>query len=637
MSESSPKTSPRKCKSTAAAAVGVEESSGRDKVKLNDVISSAKLNFLNSTQQRVNKSPLKRPSTPSPHKSKHIIECLLSPASLKKAGLGSPPKKKPKLWKSKWQLATLSGGVTDTGKKKRASEASRLLDDEGVGQMLNRVPSVYGEVPVVEGTSNPRIRRARAATKPKPSPPSRPTQPKADKMKIKAEPAESPNVTKKVKIQESPPKSEIKDIKVEPGVLSPRRATRDISSTLHAELKQNLQSVQSEDYFTYLRELPSEMLETVLNCDIRYSLPGQGLPTTVLTFPSKLNLNKPTSANNQTKPLSQPKLPLAAVDRAKAPAERSKAPLVTGERSKPSSDVSRTLAVNPEDRLKDLREILLNDKPPTPVRSPGAFSEIYVRLFDSFAQVTIAPKKTKLSGSLSPTTIEEIIQLLNFVASTRMYKAVILTGLGSVFCQGVDLMYLCSDSPETRKQLANQLAEAVERLILALVGFPKVLVAAVNGSATGLGLALLPLCDVVYAAEKSTFNSHSARLGYIPEGGASISLPTSTNSALKELFLFGRQLTATQLLEIGLVSEVFLSGRLMEETIPRVRKGCNMGNQGVQCNKIILNHHLKSQLTQFLPAETRLLSEVWSSRDFYKTLVAFVSEKESGLVFQKPS
>ena len=44
------------------------------------------------------------------------------------------------------------------------------------------------------------------------------------------------------------------------------------------------------------------------------------------------------------------------------------------------------------------------------------------------SQVTIAPKKTKLSGSLSPTTIEEIIQLLNFVASTRMYKAVILTG-----------------------------------------------------------------------------------------------------------------------------------------------------------------------------------------------------------------
>ena len=38
-----------------------------------------------------------------------------------------------------------------------------------------------------------------------------------------------------------------------------------------------------------------------------------------------------------------------------------------------------------------------------------------------------------------------------------------------------------------RKQLAGQLAEAVEQLILALVGFPKVLVAAVNGTITGLG------------------------------------------------------------------------------------------------------------------------------------------------------
>ena len=56
------------------------------------------------------------------------------------------------------------------------------------------------------------------------------------------------------------------------------------------------------------------------------------------------------------------------------------------------------------------------------------FSEVYVRLYENFAQLTISPSKTKLKGSLSPTTVEEIIQLLNFVASTRMYKAVILTG-----------------------------------------------------------------------------------------------------------------------------------------------------------------------------------------------------------------
>merc|ERR1719319_2207043 len=60
----------------------------------NKILSSAKSNFLNSTDQKQTKSPLKRSSTPSPEKSKLIVEHLLSPTSLMKAGLCSPPKKK---------------------------------------------------------------------------------------------------------------------------------------------------------------------------------------------------------------------------------------------------------------------------------------------------------------------------------------------------------------------------------------------------------------------------------------------------------------------------------------------------------------------------------------------------------------
>jgi hypothetical protein len=55
-----------------------------------------------------------------------------------------------------------SAGVSETGKKKRATEASRLLDDEGVIHMLNRVPSVYGILPPGPAHSNlARVQRAR--------------------------------------------------------------------------------------------------------------------------------------------------------------------------------------------------------------------------------------------------------------------------------------------------------------------------------------------------------------------------------------------------------------------------------------------------------------------------------------------
>jgi enoyl-CoA hydratase/carnithine racemase len=47
--------------------------------------------------------------------------------------------------------------------------------------------------------------------------------------------------------------------------------------------------------------------------------------------------------------------------------------------------------------------------------------------------------------------------------------------------------------------------------VLCLASFPKLLIAAVNGLASGLGLSILPLCDLVYASDNATFNSLAAR------------------------------------------------------------------------------------------------------------------------------
>ena len=58
-----------------------------------------------------------------------------------------------------------------------------------------------------------------------------------------------------------------------------------------------------------------------------------------------------------------------------------------------------------------------------------------------------------------------------------------------------------------------------------LISFPKPVVVAVNGPAVGLGVAILPLCDIVYASDKASFYLPYARLHQTPEGCSSFTFP----------------------------------------------------------------------------------------------------------------
>ena len=58
-----------------------------------------------------------------------------------------------------------------------------------------------------------------------------------------------------------------------------------------------------------------------------------------------------------------------------------------------------------------------------------------------------------------------------------------------------------------------------------LIHFPKPLIAGVNGSAMGLGVTMLPLFDMVYAADNAEFYLPYYKLGQVPRGGRHLHLP----------------------------------------------------------------------------------------------------------------
>jgi len=604
---------------------------------VNDILSGAKKNFLSATDGAGDKTPVKREP-----------EVVPSPKSLLKhpsISLGTPEKnKQPKFWKTRWQ-EKVNGRLNEgRGKKRRGNEADKLLGDEGVIQMLNKVPSVFGVMPRSASNTSNRVQRVRAVASKSAN-----TASTAAKQGRAAVKRHGSTDSKKTKLDSKTVKQEPVAMSSEPsssssgGFVSPKRTVRNISKDFtHQGVVGSM--VSDEDSFSHLTELSSEQLESLMNCDIRFSLPKQGAP--VQTNPSKQSKKedvkdskgRPSSRSHKSSPEAS----------SSSSSDRSSAAVVqVNPVSLPSSfSKHASLKLPPVPLIcknqNNLKEVIQFDSS-EPVDSsdslgPGQFSQIHLRLWDTWAQISLTSTKTRLRGSLNPDIIEEITHALGYVSSVSRFRGVLITGVGNVFCQGVDLHFLCSDHQERRKAQAGLMAAAVERLVLTLSTFPKLLVAAVNGDTTGLGVTLLPLFDIVYANDKATFNTYYSRLGQIPEGGASATLPQFTSGlggALAAMLLMSKGLTASEMAAAGLVTDTFFPGRLMEEVVPRMKRACSQQNLGLQWNKLLLKQHQKSQVEKVIGGETELLTEIWSSRQFHVSLVNFINT-EKCLQFQKP-
>lgn len=140
-------------------------------------------------------------------------------------------------------------------------------------------------------------------------------------------------------------------------------------------------------------------------------------------------------------------------------------------------------------------------------------------------------------------------------------RCIVLTGAGDkAFCAGGDLKQRdgMSDVAWTAQHLV------FERMVRALIDCPVPLVGAVNGAAYGGGCEIAACCDFLYAAETAMFAQPEAKLGIMPGGGGTQTLPRALGERrAKELLLTGKAFTATQAAAWGLVNEVLAPEALL--------------------------------------------------------------------------
>jgi 2-(1,2-epoxy-1,2-dihydrophenyl)acetyl-CoA isomerase len=127
---------------------------------------------------------------------------------------------------------------------------------------------------------------------------------------------------------------------------------------------------------------------------------------------------------------------------------------------------------------------------------------------------TIVISNPSTRNALDDQTRRRLLGDLTDCMSDSGCGAVVVTGGGSTFCSGGDVPSM----PSQPKLIRARLGEMHE-IVRHLAGGPKAVVAAVEGSAIGSGLAIASACDVVVAAEDARFGCTFGTLALIPDTG----------------------------------------------------------------------------------------------------------------------
>lgn len=158
-------------------------------------------------------------------------------------------------------------------------------------------------------------------------------------------------------------------------------------------------------------------------------------------------------------------------------------------------------------------------------------------------------------------TLDELWGVLDEAERRPDVRAVVLTGRGRAFSSGQDLAEFAAQLDAPGTALADGTARArldrLQALTRRMLAHPKVLVAALNGVAVGLGAELALACDLRIAGASARIGFVEVTRGLFETNGALWLLPRLVgHGRAADLLLTGDIVDAAEAHRIGLVSRL---------------------------------------------------------------------------------
>jgi enoyl-CoA hydratase/carnithine racemase len=246
---------------------------------------------------------------------------------------------------------------------------------------------------------------------------------------------------------------------------------------------------------------------------------------------------------------------------------------------------------------------------------------------EAVARLTIS--NPERSNALDHEMLDALAEAISALDRGIEIRCVVLTGKGRVFSAGYDIAGI----PEARfaEEAESLVAHPFHAAMEAISAHPYPVVAAINGHCLGGGLELAIRCDLRVCATSAQLGMPPAKLGLIyGHTGLQRFIDVIGVAHTKELFLTGRNLSATRAMAIGLVHEAVADEKLEAAALELAAEIASNAPLSMRGNKHAIE--LLSSFPRLTPEQERELVELrrscFASADLREGIRAFTEKRK---------
>ncbi len=233
-------------------------------------------------------------------------------------------------------------------------------------------------------------------------------------------------------------------------------------------------------------------------------------------------------------------------------------------------------------------------------------------------------------NTITPAMLGALSERLIEADADRTVRVIVLTGNGRAWCAGLDVGAAASGEGiggDTSNMGGGEFnLRDAPPVVLNKIDTPTI--AALNGGAAGYGMDLALGCDIRIAADNAKLSAAYTARGLVPESGGTWLLPRIVGwSKAAELLFTARTLTASESLELGLVSNVVAADELMDVAMGLAGEIATNAPLAVRAAKRLMRHGMTEDFEDHVQRQYLALLPLFATQDFREGLASYLEKR----------